>query len=300
LEEQTLAEALREGGYATASIGKWHLGDAPETWPEHHGFDLNIAGSGKGNPTSYFSPYALPNLPDGTPGEYLTDRLTDEAIRFIEENRNKPFFLYLPHYAVHTPLQAKGDLEEKYKAKAAFLKDQKRAEFLPDLGRPVRQVQNQPTYAAMIENMDEGVGRILEKIAALGLEKDTIVIFTSDNGGLSNAEGSPTSNLPLRGGKGWPYEGGVRVPLIVRWPGMTRAGSISAEPVISADLYPTILQMVGLSTSQQKTEDGVSFLPAIKGEDIPERPLFWHYPHYSNQGGAPNGAVRLGDWKLIE
>ncbi|NBR70417.1 MAG: sulfatase, partial [Verrucomicrobia bacterium] len=155
LEEQTLAEALREGGYATASIGKWHLGDAPETWPEHQGFDLNIAGSGKGNPTSYFSPYTLPNLSDGPSGEYLSDRLTDEAIRFIEQNRNKPFFLYLPHYAVHTPLQAKVDLEGKYKAKAAFLKDQKRAEFLPDLGRPVRQVQNQPTYAAMIENMDE-------------------------------------------------------------------------------------------------------------------------------------------------
>ena len=299
-EEHTLAETLREVGYATASIGKWHLGDVPDTWPEHQGFDLNVAGSGKGNPTSYFSPCALPNLYDGPPGEYLTDRLTDEAIRFMEQNRSKPFFLYLQHYAVHTPLQAKGALEQKYKAKAAFLKDQKKAEFLPDLGRPVRQVQNQPTYASMIENMDEGVGRILDKIASLGLEKNTIVIFTSDNGGLSNAEGSPTSNLPLRGGKGWPYEGGVRVPLIVRWPGITRAGSISAKPVISADLYPTILQMVGLSTSQQKTEDGVSFLPAIKGEDIPERPLFWHYPHYSNQGGAPYGAVRLGDWKLIE
>ncbi|NBR70184.1 MAG: DUF4976 domain-containing protein, partial [Verrucomicrobia bacterium] len=299
-EEHTLAETLREVGYATASIGKWHLGDVPDTWPEHQGFDLNVAGSGKGNPTSYFSPCALPNLYDGPPGEYLTDRLTDEAIRFMEQNRSKPFFLYLQHYAVHTPLQAKGALEQKYKAKAAFLKDQKKAEFLPDLGRPVRQVQNQPTYASMIENMDESVGRILEKIASLGLEKNTIVIFTSDNGGLSNAECSPTSNLPLRGGKGWPYEGGVRVPLIVRWPGMTRAGSISAEPVISADLYPTILQMVGLSPSQQKTEDGVSFLSAIKGQDFSERPLFWHYPHYSNQGGAPYGAVRLGDWKLIE
>ena len=299
-DERTLAETLREVGYATACIGKWHLGEAPDTWPEHQGFDLNIAGSGRGNPTSYFSPYILPNLSDGPSGEYLSDRLTDEAIRFIEQNRNKPFFLYLPHYAVHTPLQAKGALEQKYKAKVALLKDQKRAEFLPDLGRPVRQVQNQPTYASMIENMDEGVGKILEKITALGLEKNTIVIFTSDNGGLSNAEGSPTSNLPLRGGKGWPYEGGVRVPLIVRSPEMTRPGSISSYPVISTDLYSTILQMVGLSPRQQKNEDGVSFLTAIKGRNLTEHPLFWHYPHYSNQGGSPYGAVRLGDWKLIE
>jgi hypothetical protein len=168
------------------------------------------------------------------------------------------------------------------------------------MGGPVRQVQNQPTYAAMIENMDDGVGKILKKIAALGLEKNTIVIFTSDNGGLSNAGGSPTSNLPLRGGKGWPYEGGVRVPLIVRWPGMTKAGSISSHPVISTDLYSTILQMVGLSPRQKEITDGVSFIPAIKGEKQTENPIFWHYPHYSNQGGAPYGAVRLGNWKLIE
>ena len=299
-EEHTLAETLREKGYATACIGKWHLGEATETWPEHQGFDLNIAGSGKGNPASYFSPYGLPNLADGPAGEYLTDRITDEALRFLDKNKDKPFFLYLPHYAVHTPLQAKGDLVEKYRAKAGSISGEKKAEFLSDLGCSVRQVQNQPTYGAMVESMDKSVGRILEKLAELGIEKNTIVFFTSDNGGLSTAEGSPTSNLPLRGGKGWPYEGGVRVPLIVRWPGMTKAGSISSHPVISTDLYSTILQMVGLSPRQKEITDGVSFIPAIKGEKQTENPLFWHYPHYSNQGGAPYGAVRLGNWKLIE
>jgi arylsulfatase A-like enzyme len=299
-EEHTLAETLREVGYATACIGKWHLGEATETWPEHQGFDLNIAGSGKGNPASYFSPYGLPNLADGPAGEYLTDRITDEALRFLDKNKDKPFFLYLPHYAVHTPLQAKGDLVEKYRAKAGSISGEKKAEFLSDLGGSVRQVQNQPTYGAMVESMDKSVGRILEKLAELGIEKNTIVFFTSDNGGLSTAEGSPTSNLPLRGGKGWPYEGGVRVPLIVRWLGMTKAGSISSHPVISTDLYSTILQMVGLSPRQKEITDGVSFIPAIKGEKQTENPIFWHYPHYSNQGGAPYGAVRLGNCKLIE
>jgi arylsulfatase A-like enzyme len=241
LEEITVAEALKAGGYKTAFFGKWHLGDAPEHWPEHQGFDLNLGGCGKGTPPSYFSPYQLPNLPDGPDGEYLTDRLTSEAIRFIEQNRDKPFLVYLSHYAVHNPLQAKPALLEKYKAKAAKLPAGKSPEFLNDNGRPVRQVQNNPAYAAMVENLDENVGRLLDKLAELKLDENTIVLFTSDNGGLSTAVGSPTSNLPLRAGKGWPYEGGVREPLLIKWLGTTHPGSICTKPVASPDFFPTLL-----------------------------------------------------------
>ena len=299
-EERTLAEILREEGYATACIGKWHLGDAPDTWPEQQGFDLNIAGSGKGNPTSYFSPYALPNLPDGPQGEYLTDRLTEEALRFMEKNRKRPFFLYFPLYAVHTPLQAKSSQVEKYKAKAATASNRTKPDFLSDLGREVRQVQNDPTYAAMVENMDENVGRLLEGLKALGLEKNTIVLFTSDNGGLSTQGGAPTSNRPLRAGKGWLYEGGVRVPLVVRWPGVTQRGGVCRQPVTSTDLFFTVLKAAGYPSASEGDRDGVDLLPALRGESLQERPLFWHYPHYSNQGGSPHGAVRVGNWKLVE
>jgi arylsulfatase A-like enzyme len=299
-EERTLAKTLREEGYATACVGKWHLGDAPDTWPEQQGFDLNIAGSGKGNPTSYFSPYALPNLPDGPQGEYLTDRMTEEALRFMEKNRKRPFFLYFPLYAVHTPLQAKPSQVEKYKVKSATASNRTKPNFLSDLGREVRQVQNDPTYAAMVKNMDENVGRLLEGLKALSLEKNTIVLFTSDNGGLSTQGGAPTSNLPLRAGKGWLYEGGVRVPLVVRWPGVTQPGSVCRQPVTSTDLFFTILRAGGLPSNSVSDRDGVDLLPALRGESLKERPLFWHYPHYSNQGGSPHGAVRLGNWKLVE
>jgi len=300
LEENTLAEALKAGGYKTAFFGKWHLGDSPAHWPEHQGFDLNLGGCEKGTPPSYFSPYKLPNLPDGPEGEYLTDRLTSEAIRFIEQHRDKPFLVYLSHYGVHTPLQAKATLLAKYTGKAAKLPAGKSPEFLDDNGRPVRQVQNNPTYAAMVENLDENVGRILDKLAALGLDENTIVIFTSDNGGLSTAEGSPTSNLPLRAGKGWAYEGGVRTPLLIKWPGVTKPDSVCNKPVSSPDFFPTILEMAGLTPLPYQQLDGTSLLAEIQGVDSIERPIFWHYPHYSNQGGAPCGAVRLGDFKLIE
>jgi len=300
LEETTLAEAFRDGGYKTAFFGKWHLGDSPEHWPEHQGFDLNLGGCEKGTPPSYFSPYKLPNLPDGPEGEYLTDRLTSETIRFIEQHREKPFLVYLSHYAVHTPLQAKAPLLEKYKAKAAKLSEGESPELISDNGHALRQVQNHPDYAAMVENLDENVGRILKKLIELKLDKNTIVIFTSDNGGLSTAEGSPTSNMPLRAGKGWPYEGGVREPLLVKWPGTTRPGSVCSKPVASPDFFPTLLAMANLPPLPHQHLDGTSLVPELKGADSPERPVFWHYPHYSNQGGSPYGAVRLGDFKLIE
>ena len=300
LEEITVAEALKAGSYKTAFLGKWHLGDAPEHWPEHQGFDLNLGGCGKGTPPSYFSPYKLPNLPGGPDGEYLTDRLTSEALHFIEQNRDKPFLVYLSHYAVHNPLQAKPALLEKYKAKAAKLPAGESPEFLEDNGRAVRQVQNNPAYAAMVENLDENVGRILDKLTELKLDENTIVLFTSDNGGLSTAEGSPTSNLPLRAGKGWPYEGGVREPLLIKWPGTTRPGSVCTKAVASPDFFPTLLAMADLPPLPQQHLDGTSLVPELQGADSPERPIFWHYPHYSNQGGSPYGAVRLGDFKLIE
>jgi arylsulfatase A-like enzyme len=299
LAEVTIAEALQEAGYRTAFIGKWHLGEESKYWPEHQGFDLNLGGCGKGHPPAYFSPYGLPNLKDGPPGESLNERLTDEALKFLEQSKDKPFFLYFSHYAVHTPLQARPAAISKYTAKAATLKSDG-PEFLPDNGREVRQIQNHAVYGAMVEDMDTSVGRVLNKLDELGLATNTIVIFTSDNGGLSTAEGSPTSNLPLRTGKGWGYEGGVREPLIIRWPGVTSAGSVSRAQTISMDFYPTILQMLGLSLRPQQHVDGQSMVAALKGGDLPERPLFWHYPHYSNQGGAPHGAVRLGDYKLIE
>ena len=299
LEEVTLAETLKAAGYQTAFIGKWHLGEESKYWPEHQGFDVNLGGCGKGHPPSYFSPYGITNLVDGPKGEQLDDRLTDEAMRFMERARNKPFLLYLSHYAVHTPLQARPEVVEKYKAKAAKLAETG-ATFLPDKGRPVRQIQNHAVYAAMIESLDNSVGRLLGKLDELGIATNTIVIFTSDNGGLSTAEGSPTSNQPLRTGKGWAYEGGVRVPLIIRWPGGSKPGSISPEPTISTDFYPTILEMLGQPLRSQQHLDGRSIVAALKGGALPERPLFWHYPHYSNQGGVPHGAVRLGDYKLIE
>jgi arylsulfatase A-like enzyme len=298
LEEVTVAEALKKGGYRTAFIGKWHLG-GPEFYPDKQGFDLNVGGCQLGHPPSYFSPYNIPTLTDGPKGEYLTDRLTDEAIRFIEAAKDRPFFLYLSHYAVHNPMQARPELIAKYRAKAARLVSAG-PRFVVDSGRQVRQVQDHPTYAAMIESLDQGVGRIVRKLEDLGLTRDTILVFTSDNGGLSTAEGTPTSNRPLRMGKGWNFEGGVREPLIVKWPGVTGPGSTCDEPMISMDYYPTFLEMAGLPLLPSRHVDGASLVPVLKGGVRPDRPLFWHYPHYSNQGGSPCGAVLSGDFKLIE
>lgn len=299
LEEVTLAEALREAGYQTAFFGKWHLGEDEAHFPQAQGFDLNVGGCGKGHPPSYFSPYGIPTLKDGPKGEYLNDRLTDEVLTYIEKSKDKPFLVYLAHYAVHTPLQAKPEDIAKYKAKASGLSSEKPV-FSTENGLKVRQVQSHPVYAAMVGSMDESVGRIMDKLHALGLEKNTIIIFSSDNGGLSINEGTPTSNLPLRAGKGWAYEGGVREPLIIRWPGVAQPGSVSGGLVISTDYYPTILEMAGLPPRPEQHMDGQSIVPLLKNHTLPERPVFWHYPHYSNQGGTPNGVVRLGNFKLVE
>jgi arylsulfatase A-like enzyme len=307
LEEVTLAEALKDGGYQTAFVGKWHLGPDAAYWPEAQGFDVNIAGHDAGSPPGgYFGPFKNPRLAPGAPGEYLTARLADEAVRVIERFRDRPFLLYFALYAVHTPLQAPRDLVQKYEAKAATVPPgpefEREEQVWPVTApREVRVVQKHATYAAMVETMDAAVGRVLGAIRALGLDDNTIVFFMSDNGGLSTSEGSPTSNLPLRGGKGWLYEGGIREPLLIRWPGVTRAGATSAEPAMSTDFYPTILEMAGLPARPAQHLDGISLAPVLRqsgplGRDA----LFWHYPHYSNQGGFPGGAIRVGTDKLIE
>ncbi|MFO1449057.1 MAG: sulfatase [Opitutaceae bacterium] len=300
LDQPTLASLLKRAGYVTFFAGKWHLG--PEGhWPENHGFDFNLGGQDRGGPyggNGYFSPYGNPRLSDGQPGEHLPDRLAEETSKFIRAHRDRPFFAYFSFYSVHTPLMAREDLRRKYEAK--------RREF--GLGdkwgrehpRDVRQVQSHAIYAAMVEAMDLAVGKVLATLDECGLRDSTLVIFTSDNGGLSTSEGWPTSNEPFRAGKGWIYEGGIREPVIIRWPGIVTAGSVTDIPVSSPDFLPTLLEAAGVGIPSDLRPDGVSLLPVLRGGTLPDRSLFWHYPHYGNQGGAPAAAVRQQAWKLIE
>ena len=301
LEQLTLAEAMQDAGYATFFAGKWHLG--PEGfWPENQGFDINQGGTDRGGPyggNKYFSPYGNPRLKDGPPGEHLPDRLATETAKFIEANQTRPFFAYLAFYSVHTPLMAREDLRQKYEAKRQRLGLE--ARWGREGERDVRLVQEHAVYAGMVEAMDLAVGKVLAKLDELGLRDNTLVVFTSDNGGLSTSEGWPTSNLPLRGGKGWLYEGGIREPLLVRWPRVVKAGAVIGTPVCSPDFFPTLLDAAGTQPKPGQKLDGMSLLPVLAGQaPAAERPLCWHYPHYGNQGGAPGAAIRRGDWKLIE
>lgn len=312
LEEVTIAEAMKQAGYKTFFAGKWHLGEDSIYWPEHQGFDINKGGWSVGSPRGgYFSPYVNPRLESGPEGECLTDRLTDESIRFLEDHTEEPFFLYLSFYTVHNPQQGKPELIEKYTHKivtegldpeAMETTDREWIKYAAPRGRFVERVQQgHPVYASMIETLDTNVGKLMQKLKELELDENTIVFFMSDNGGLSTSEGSPTSNLPLRGGKGWMYEGGIREPMFIKWPGSGSGGSETDVPVTSTDFYPTILEMAGIVRMPEQHMDGVSLASLLKGEGaLDERPLFWHYPHYSNQGGKPGAAVRLGDYKLIE
>jgi arylsulfatase A-like enzyme len=300
LDAPTLAKALKAAGYATFFAGKWHLG--PEGWwPENQGFDINKGGNDLGGPyggQKYFSPYGNPRLTDGPQGEHLPDRLATETAKFIEANKDRPFFAYFSFYSVHTPLMAREDLRKKYEEKRARLGLTEK--WGREGERDVRLTQDHAVYAAMVEAMDRAVGKVLAKLDELGLRDNTLVIFTSDNGGLSTSEGWPTSNFPLRGGKGWLYEGGIREPLLARWPGVVKPGSVISTPVSSPDFFPTLLEAAGAKPAPGQTLDGLSLLPVLKGGTLPERALFWHYPHYGNQGGAPAAAVRRGDWKLLE
>ena len=313
-DEVTIAEVLRDAGYATGFFGKWHLGDTPFV-PDSQGFDLNVGGSAAGQPASYFYPYRaaegrsdhwdVPHLEDGEDGEYLTDRLTDEAITFLEAQSNDPFLLYLSHYAVHTPIQSKEELTDKYRNKAESLPERDVADFITEHDRAfVKQFQDHAAYAGMIQSVDESVGRVLDTIERLGLTDNTIVIFMSDNGGLStiaNSRNAPTAILPLRAGKGWLYEGGIREPLIVKWPGVVAAGNVCSEPVISTDFFPTMLEMAGLDSRPDLHPDGLSLTPLLRQEGSLDREaIFWHFPHYHGSGNRPSGAVRAGDFKLVE
>jgi len=298
LEETTLAEALHEAGYRTFFAGKWHLG-GKGFHPEDQGFETNKGGHWRGSPPGgYFSPYHNPKLEDGPIGESLPIRLAQETCRFIRTHKTEPFFAYLCFYSVHAPDQTTEALWRKYRDKAAKNPPPKRR-FIIDRTLPVRQVQDHPVYAGMVETMDRAVGMVLDTLHRTGLEKDTVVLFTSDNGGVSAGDAKSTANLPLRGGKGWQWEGGIREPFYVKWPGVTRPGSTCSVPVTGADVYPTLLQIAGLRLRPKQHVDGVSLVPLLKGGRIPPRALFWHYPHYSNQGGEPSSIIQEGEWKLI-
>lgn len=301
LEEITIAEALKNAGYATFFAGKWHLGPQEGYWPEDQGYDENQGGNQTGHPKSYFAPYQNPQLKDGPPVEHLDIRLANEAARFIKDHRDQPFFVCFCPYEVHVPLQTSDELKTKYEAKA---KEQNapKPRFRREGQNDVRLVQDHPVYAGMVETMDAAVGQVLTALEDAGVADNTVVFFTSDNGGLSTAEGAPTSNVPLRAGKGWMYEGGVRVPLLVRWPGKTKPGAVCDDYLISTDYYPTMLEMAGVEARPHQHVDGQSFAPLLQGEqkDFNRGPIYWHYPHYGNQGGQPAAAIRDGDWKLIE
>lgn len=293
-EYYTMAEMLRESGYATCHIGKWHLGDDSLTSPEAQGFDVNIGGNHTGHPKTYFSPYRNPNLIDGIEGEYLTDRLTNEALSFIDKNQENPFFLYFSHYAVHTPIQGKEALVDKYKNKRSSLE------------------HDSPTYAAMVESVDQSLGRLLDKLNETHLAENTLILFFSDNGG----HGAVTFNLPLRGSKGMLYEGGIRVPMIAWYPEKIAAKVVCEEPVIGIDFYPTFMDIAS-NNNPELTLDGESLLPLFYGEssELSRDAIYWHFPAYLEGyqnikqpenlvngiwRASPSAAIRMGDWKLIE
>jgi len=346
-DEVTLAEALKAHGYRTAIFGKWHLGEEPNG-PHAQGFDVQIPRWNKGWPRAgYHAPFQLDGLEDAQ-GDYLTDRLTDEALAYIESNRDRPFFLYLSHFAVHDPIQGRGDLVDDYEEKLSKTVPPQGAPFIlegnPDAKDPlsrkkldaliqeepyegykvlpnqvvkIKQHQDNAQFAAMVESMDQSLGRVRAKLEELDIADNTIVVFFSDNGGMSAANfGSPsrvvpaakldtaysTSNLPLRGAKGWLYEGGIRVPMIVKWPQRGGRGTVCNVPVISTDFFPSILDMAGLPLQPEQHLDGMSLVPLLKGEKALDREaIYWHFPHYSNHGmQSPGGAIRAGDYKLLE
>jgi len=298
LEETTVGEAFKEAGYATFFAGKWHLGREP-FYPDKQGFDATFGAGHQGNPGKggYFSPYKVPLSP-GPEGEHLDLRLASEAAKWIAaRDVQKPFLAWMSWYDVHTPLMAP-EKTIKY-----FQEKRQRLRLADDFGTEgnskLRLTQSHAIYAAMIKTMDDAVGIVVKQLEEQKLLDDTIILFTSDNGGVATSEGWPTSNLPLRAGKGWAYEGGVRVPMLAIVPGVTKPGQACDAWAISMDVFPTLLAACGLAERKQDHLDGVNLLPALKGDALSDRPLFWHYPHYGNQGGSPFSAVRSGEWKLV-
>ena len=294
----TIAEALKSAGYVTAQIGKWHLAPRDTVdraredrayFARSQGFDLQVAGTCHNG--TYFYPFRKRGYDTGLadtskPGDYITDRLTDEALKFIDQNRGQPFFLYFAYFNVHTPIEGKPEYVERYRR----------------LVKPGMRHTN-PAYAAMVQSVDDSVGRIVAKLNQLGIAQRTVIIFAGDNGGLDR-EGNPTENKPLRDGKGSTYEGGVRVPTIIQWPGVTQPGSVCNEPVITIDYYPTLLDITCVkgNAAHNTNVDGASLVPLLRDANatLGRQALYWHYPHYHKGGATPYGAVRAGDWKLIE
>ena len=300
VSEITLAEAMKNAGYKTFFAGKWHLG-SEGSWPTDHGFDINKGGWDVGGPRGgFFAPYINPNLESGPDGESLTLRLGQETADFIEAHKDQPFLAYLSFYTVHAPIQTTQALWQKYRDKAEEMDlTERKGRFLFDRRLNVRQVQDCPIYAGMIEQLDQAVGIVLAKLDELGLVDNTIVCFTSDNGGVSSGDAYATSNLPLRGGKGRQWEGGIREPFYIKFPKIIRGGLKNTTPVNGIDWYPTILELCGIEIPKNQKVDGVSLVPLLKGKAIKNRSLFWHYPHYGNQGGEPSSIIMEDDWKLI-
>jgi arylsulfatase A-like enzyme len=298
-DELTLPETMQANGYKTFFAGKWHLGEEG-SFPEDHGFEINLGGWSTGSPEGgYFSPYENPKLPDGPAGENLTMRLAQETATFIKQNKDHPFFAVLSFYAVHGPIQTTQEKWKKYQVKA---KSQgiEASGFVMEHKLPIRQTQDNPVYAGLVETMDEAVGLVLGQLELLGLDKNTIVIFTSDNGGVSSGDSFSTSNLPLRGGKGYQWEAGIRVPYLIHIPWLKSKGVEYDYPVTGADFYPTILDYAEIGFMKKQHVDGWSLRPILdKNKALPDRPLYWHYPHYGNQGGDPSSIIREGKWKLI-
>ncbi len=298
LEYTTLPEVLKEKGYNTFFAGKWHLG-GQGSLPEDHGFDINIGGGHSGYPVGgYFSPFKNSKLSDGKKGENLSMRLANETVNFIKQNKDKPFFAFLSFYAVHGPIETSKEKWKKYRDKAEHqgIEEQgyKMGKYLP-----IRQTQDNPIYGGLVESMDAAVGHVLNQLKEFGLDENTIVIFTSDNGGVSSGDSYSTSNLPLREGKGSQYEGGIKEPYFIKVPWLNNENKQSNIPVIGTDFYPTILELIDSELKPEEHQDGVSLLPILNGQTIPDRPLIWHYPHYGNQGGQPASIIRKGNWKLI-
>lgn len=306
LEEQTIAEVLKENGYSTYFVGKWHLGEEEKFWPENQGFDVNIGGWSvgapqlrPGGPNGFYSPYGNPRLEDGIEGEYLTDRLTDESISLIRNSSDLPFLLYLSYYTVHTPIQAAPRHHERYMDKLESLSPSAEPYITEGVDGVTKRIQDNTAYASMVSAMDDNIGRIVSALEEMGLAENTWIIFTSDNGGLSTlfTEGAPTANGPLRAGKGWCYEGGLRVPLLISGPGISQPGAVVDVPAVSMDYFTTMLSLADVDHDPQ---DGVNLTPLLTGTGSVTRDvLFWHYPHYHGSAWRPGSALREGNWKFI-
>ncbi|MFY0652189.1 MAG: sulfatase [Cyclobacteriaceae bacterium] len=298
LDYVTLPEAMKEAGYKTFFAGKWHIGDKG-SFPEDHGFDINKGGHHRGSPPGgFFAPFKNPVLEDKEPGENLSGRLAKETVEFIKANKDSTFFAFLSFYAVHGPIQTTQQKWAKYRQKAEEMGIAEKG-FEMERVLPIRRTQDNPVYAGLVEAMDDAIGKVTNTLIELGLEENSIVIFTSDNGGVASGDAYSTSNLPLRGGKGYQWEGGIREPFFIKAPGLASNGKKIDVPVIATDFYPTILELAGIEAKPENHIDGVSLVPLMKGASIAERPLYWHYPHYGNQGGNPSSIIRVGDWKLI-